>query len=98
MTLKDSSTFQEVLQIGRDEGIIIGRDEGKAEGKAEGKVEGEAQGRANSLKANIVKLCTKRLGQGPAEVLVKIHNEADLSVLEAMFDRAIDAKSWNEVI
>ncbi|MGL6074005.1 MAG: Rpn family recombination-promoting nuclease/putative transposase [Fimbriiglobus sp.] len=98
MTLKDSSTFQEVLQMGRDEGLIIGRDEGKAEGIVEGKAEGKVEGKADSLKASIVKLCTKRLGVGTAEVLAKIQDETDLGVLEAMFDRAIDATSWSELM
>jgi predicted transposase YdaD len=90
MTLQDSSTFQEVVQIGIDKGIIIGIDKGKAEGKAEGKVD--------SLRASIIKLCTKRLGPGSAEVIAKIEGETELAVLEAMFDQAIDAVTWADVV
>ncbi|MGL6073021.1 MAG: hypothetical protein ACRC8S_02545 [Fimbriiglobus sp.] len=90
VTLKDSSTFQEVLQMGRNEGIIIGEERGEVRGESRGKVE--------SVKSNIVKLCTKRFGEGPSEVVERIQKETDLAVLEAMFDRAIDATSWAEFL
>jgi predicted transposase YdaD len=48
--------YQQVLEIGRTEGIQLGRTEGKQEGKQEGRQQGEAN--ANM----VIRLLTRRCG------------------------------------
>ncbi|MDR3518527.1 MAG: hypothetical protein P4M00_22255, partial [Azospirillaceae bacterium] len=60
--------------------------EGRAEGKVEGKAEGKVEGKAEAL----LRLIEKRFGLPRTDLRERIQ-DADAALIEAWFDRAIDA-------
>ncbi|MGL6074749.1 MAG: hypothetical protein ACRC8S_11360 [Fimbriiglobus sp.] len=94
MTLEESSTYQDVLEQGRNLGYLAGRNEGRDEGRNEGVAMGEIQ----KLRVSILRLGTKRLGAIPEDLAAKIQAESDTPRLDAMLERVLDAKTWAEIL
>lgn len=70
--------------------------EAKAEGRAEGKAEGKAEGERLGLAAALMRLLTRRFGEVPEPVRVRI-DAADTAELGGWLDAAIDAPSLQSV-
>ena len=66
-TMRESVTYQEILQEGRQEGVLKGWQEGRQEGVLKGRQEGRKQG----LVAVVLRLLTRKFGT----LLPKIHTK-----------------------
>ncbi len=71
--------------------------EGRAEGRAEGRSEGRAEGRSEAMRAALVRLLESRFGPLDAAIRARLE-AADLACLEAWFNRALEARSLDEVL
>jgi len=77
----DSPTVQVWMKIERD----LGREEGREEGRAVG------------LHQSILRIGTARIGLPSPAVQKAIERIGDVSALELLLDRVLDAKSWEEL-
>lgn len=80
--MKESATYQAILQEGREAGVEEGRQEGRAE-------------EARSL---ILRLGCKRFGTASPEVEAALGAVTDLERLERMGDRLLEVESWNDLL
>jgi predicted transposase YdaD len=85
MILEESTTFQYVLGLGKTQGMKEGRKEGREEG------------REDATRSHILRVGEKRLGPASQQLLESLKATTDITLLEAAFDRVIDAASWDEV-
>jgi hypothetical protein len=90
------------IQMGRVEGLAEGRVEGLAEGRAEGHAEGRAAGLAegtrNASMRQLEILLTRRFGsRWPTAKRKQAITQADAALIEAWFERAIDAPTARHV-
>ncbi|MBI4880580.1 MAG: Rpn family recombination-promoting nuclease/putative transposase [Planctomycetes bacterium] len=81
------------LQEGRTEGRAEGRTEGRAEGRTEGRTEGERLAQRRAL----ARLLESRFGPLDAAVRAQL-DAAETRTLEAWFDRALAARSLEEIL
>ena len=88
--MRESTTYQALINEGKNEGRVEGRVEGRAEGRVEGRVESRTE--------DVLRLGTRRLGKPPQKTRALILSIRDESRLNELFDRAIDASSWNEIV
>ncbi len=73
------------------------RQRARAEGRAEGKAEGRAEGKAEAKAEDLLRLLRRRGFEVSAEREAAVLSTTDLGALDAWFDRAIDARSLDEV-
>jgi hypothetical protein len=81
----------------KDEFIDGLLDRGRAEGEARGRAEGEARGRAEGEAAMLLRVLAARGFTVPDEIRQQVQSCTDLTQLETWFDRAVTAKSLDEV-
>ncbi|MBI4878671.1 MAG: Rpn family recombination-promoting nuclease/putative transposase [Planctomycetes bacterium] len=100
MTL-EKRLLQEGRAEGRSEGRVEGRSEGRvegrSEGRAEGRSEGRAEGRSEAMRVALIRLLESRFGPLDAAIRARLE-AAELASLEAWFDRALKARSLEEVL
>ncbi|MGL6074028.1 MAG: hypothetical protein ACRC8S_07695, partial [Fimbriiglobus sp.] len=82
MFLEESTTYQYVIQ----------------KGQARGEALGQARGEIKNARANVLRLGAKRFGPATQAILGKIEAIDDLTILETLLDRVIEAKNWDEII
>jgi predicted transposase YdaD len=88
-TMRESTTYQAILDEGRREGREKGRQEGRQEGQQEGRLE--------AVREDI-----RRLGQRkfhtplPAHVQAALASNRDWEQLHQMLERILDVSSWDE--
>ena len=92
--MKESSTYQLIVEEGLAEGMAKGMETGLAKGLATGL----AKGQVTARREDIVKIGTKRFGKPPRKVRETLSELSDLDRLDELFDRALDASSWNELL
>ena len=80
--MKESVTYQMILE------------EGEAKGKAEGKAEGNAEGERNV----VIRLASKKFGPPDANALFMLHAITDLDRIELLADRILEAASWDDLL
>lgn len=80
--MRESSTYQAIL------------DEGRVEGRAEGQV----QGRAEHARQLLVTLGTRRFGPPPQRVLAVINANTDPADLDRLTVRVLDVSGWDELL
>lgn len=88
--MKESATYQAILQEGEQRGQAIGEQRGQAIG--------EQRGRAEEARGVLLKLGARRLGQPSADVRSTIEAESDLARLEAFIERILDVENWDELL
>jgi hypothetical protein len=96
--MKESATYQAILQEGEQRGRVLGEQQGRAIGEQEGRAIGEQQGRAEEARTVLIRLGSKRFGSPTAEVRSAIEAESDLARLEALLDSLLEAESWDELL
>ena len=102
MGMKESSTYQYMMEEGRAEGRIKGiqegRQEGKQEGRQEGKQEGLQEGKTNEARRMLVLLGRKRLGELDAQTMVQLEAIFSSEELERLALRLFEVESWQELL
>ena len=80
--MRESNAYQQILTIGRTEGLTIGRTEGQLE-----------EARRILLRQGV-----RRLGIAPSEIEARVRSIASLTVLEALLDRVHDVETWGDLL
>jgi len=88
-SMKESVTYQAILEEGRVQGVEEGREEGREEGGEEG--------RADEARRILLNLGTKRFGRPSAKHRKTVAAISDPTVLEGLATRSLDVESWTEL-
>ncbi len=92
--MEDSPLYQEILGLGKAEGIAAG----KAEGIAAGKAEGIAAGKVEGARSVLLLLGEQRFGPAPAPAGSALRVVADPARLERMTKRLLAASGWDDLL
>ena len=84
--MKESTTYQKILNEGRE----VGREEGRVEGREEGQL---AEARRFALR-----LGTRCLGEPNPAVVDAINNSTDTARLEVLVERLLQVESWSALL
>jgi hypothetical protein len=84
--LRDSSTYQLILE------------EGLAEGLAKGEAQGLAKGEADGIRTTLLQIGSRRLGLPSAAVKESLNAVGDIARLRRMSDRLLDVTTWQELL
>jgi predicted transposase YdaD len=84
--MKESVTYQAIVE------------EGRAEGRAEGRTEGQAEGRIRTAREFLILIGQKRLGAPDEQVVQTIESLDDLEKLRDLAGRVLDVSSWHELL
>jgi predicted transposase YdaD len=87
--MKESVTYQAILNEGKAAG--------KAIGKAEGLAIGEAEGRVQEARQMLLRLGTKRFGKPSDSIRNALEHIAEIERLERLSDRLLDVATWDEL-
>ena len=88
--MKESSTYQAILEEGRTEGL--------AKGLAKGLIEGRAEGAIAEAKKVLRRLGDAAFGPPDTVTVALIEHSADLTRLEEMLERVRTATNWQELL
>ncbi len=88
--MRDSTTYQAILEEGRAEGLT--------EGRIEGRTEGVSLGRMEEARRILLRLGRKRMGEPDATIEAIVRATNDLKRLELLVERIFDVKSWPELL
>jgi predicted transposase YdaD len=69
-----------------------------AQGEAKGAAKGEIAGRIEEARALLLRLGARRVRHPSSAIESQIEAIADLTRLESMIERTIDAASWEELL
>ncbi|OWK40917.1 hypothetical protein FRUB_04809 [Fimbriiglobus ruber] len=105
LQMEESTTYQAILARGevRGEarGLALGEARGEARGialgEARGIAQGETKGRLAEVRALIFRLGKRRFGPPPAAAVAAIEAIVDLSRLENIAERLVDAPGWDDL-
>ncbi len=86
MLMEESTTYQAILEEGREKGLTQGLNQGLT------------QGRQQSLRDTLLRLGTKKLGRASLAIHDEIHAIRDADHLEQLIDRIFEAGSWDELL
>jgi predicted transposase YdaD len=92
--MRESVTYQAILEEGREEG----KKEGWKEGKKEGKKEGWKRGRIRELHRVILRQGRVRFGEADEIVQGRIEAIRDINKLEDLTERLVIVSSWAELL
>jgi hypothetical protein len=102
VNMKESTTYQAILEEGKAEGKALGIAEGKAQGKAqgrgEGKAEGKAEGMADEARKMLLLMGREQFGEPSAKIMTRLDAVTDLGRLEALVIRLLHVKTWEELL
>jgi predicted transposase YdaD len=104
--MRDSVTYQAILEEGlargieegRARGLELGREQGRVEGREEGRQEGRQEGRAAEARDMLLLAGRKRLGEPDAETLAAVTAIAEIERLENLMLRLFEVESWDELL
>lgn len=88
--MKESVTYQAILDEGRQEG--------RREGLQEGRQEGLQMGQVAEAQRILLRLGEKRLGPCPPETRAQIEALLDVQRLETLTERLLDVEDWDELL
>jgi flagellar biosynthesis/type III secretory pathway protein FliH len=80
--MAESPVYQEIINLGRDQGRAEGRMEGRAEGRVEGQAQGRAEGRVEGLRKAIELGMEIRFGAAAKKIMPVLESCSDLAQLE----------------
>lgn len=92
--MKESTTYQKILEEGRQEG----RQEGREAGLQEGRTEGLQAGRAEEAQNMLLLVGERRFGKPTAVVVRRMRAIQNPAPLEAMAQRLFEVESWEELL
>ena len=76
----------------------IGREIGRKEGREEGREEGERSGALREAQSLLLLLGGKRLGTPTDAIRAAVLAIADRDRIEGLFERVLDAETWQELL
>ncbi len=82
MLMEESTTYQGILEEGREKGLS----------------QGLSQGRFQSLRGTLIRLGTKRFGPPSNPIHIGIQAIRDADRLERLLDRIFESDGWDELI
>ncbi len=88
--MRESATYQAILE----EGAAIG----EARGEARGRVEGEVRGKVEEARDVLLRLGRQRFGPATEDVRSAIETLADVDRLNRLIDRLLVVESWDELL
>lgn len=88
--MKESVTYQAILEEGEAKG--------EARGRAEGRIEGRVEGKAEEARNLLLRLGMKRFGPIDAVIQAAIEAINSLERLEQLAERLLEAENWNELL
>ena len=88
--MKESVTYQAILEEGREEG--------REEGVKKGVKKGRAEGRSDEAQRILLRLGTTLFGKPSPKVRRALRQVTDLDVLEALLLRVVKVRSWTELL
>jgi predicted transposase YdaD len=88
--MKESATYQAIVEEGR----VEGRQEGRVEGRQEGRVEG----RLEEARAILLRQGTKRFGPPTPQTQAALDTITAIDRLELLSERLLDVESWDELL
>jgi predicted transposase YdaD len=88
--MRESTTYQAILDEGRAEGEIKGR--------AEGVAMGEIKGRAEEARQLLLRLGQKKFGPPEASVAEAVRALDDVERLESLIERLLEVAGWQELL
>lgn len=92
--LQESSTYQAILEQGRE----VGREQGREEGREEGRAQGQEIGRAVEARRMLLRQGEHRFGSPPASVVAAIESISDIDRLEQLSLKLLTATGWDELL
>jgi predicted transposase YdaD len=84
--MRESVTYQDILEEGRIEGVAIGEQRGVERGRAEGE------------RQMLLRLAARRFGAPPDAIRAQVEAISDLDQLEQLADRLLNAASWDDLL
>ena len=84
--MKESVTYQAIVE----EGVVQGRVQGRLEGRLEGRLQGE--------QSILLRMGRKRLGEPSPAVLARVEAIQAEATLATLADRLLDVSSWDELL
>jgi predicted transposase YdaD len=88
--MKESTTYQAILEEGEARGLARGLETGLETGLLEGK--------ATEARRILLRLAHKRFGMPSAAILATVEAIADVGRIEELTEKVLDAKSWDELL
>ncbi len=100
--MRESTTYQYILNEGRQEGEVKGRLEGEVKGRLEGEVkgrlEGEVKGHVTAVRKILLSLGSVRFDEPEAATAAAIEAITDPERLERLTKRLLNVGSWDELL
>jgi len=92
--MKESTTYQMIIE----EGEAKGRAEGMVRGIAEGIAAGIVEGRIKEARALVLRLGQRRFGRAPEKVIEYLDSIVELGELESIAEQLVEAQGWDDLI
>ncbi|MFO0954490.1 MAG: hypothetical protein U0835_25685 [Isosphaeraceae bacterium] len=104
--MRESVTYQAILEEGeaiglekgREKGRQEGREEGRQMGREEGREKGREEGRLEAERRVLLRQGSRRFGPPDDATRARVEAIKDPAALEAILDRVLDASSWEELL
>jgi predicted transposase YdaD len=90
LSMKESTTYQAIIEEGRKEGRIEGLEEGREEGREEGEL--------RALRETILDLGTQRFGVPSAAVRDTVEGQTEVTRLREIRGRVLTATGWQDLL
>jgi predicted transposase YdaD len=84
--MRESETYQDILEEGRIEGVGIGVQQGRAEGRIEGE------------RRLLLRFAAAKLGAPTDAIRARLNGITDLDTLERLAERVLTATTWEELL
>jgi len=84
--MRESTTYQAILQ------------EGRAEGREEGMAKGRAEGVEIAVRETLLRLGMRRFGDAPQSILDALAAIHDVERLEELAVRLLEVENWDELL
>ena len=96
--MKDSVTYQWIVEQGMQEGLEKGLKQGIEQGREQGIEVGVAAGRVQEARDLLLRVGRRRLGEPNASTIAAVQSIESLLVLEALFERILDVETWDDLL